>query len=174
MVVLVILAVLLLASAGVLAALPWAVVLKWRKSWQGPLGFQTCFSVKGLPFQMALGSRRWRCQWGSCHWSRAIAPKSDSIRQAVLYSRWLRPLVPAIRVARWHLDIEVGFGNPDLTGRYWGTIAALPAAIATHIRPSFEREGIRSRGNVMLRARPLLLLGYWLQWRWRRSPVRWN
>lgn len=149
-----------------LLQIPINCVVAWRKPWGGSLAIG--IRVEWLGAGVELKSRHCCWWWGKA--SNTIPHNllrqmfSDSKKLAILsphlplISRQVLSLYhhPSVvsRACGW---IQIGLGDPVVTGQWIGILASLPPPLARRIQLRFDQHGWRSRGWIRLRI-PLIPL----------------
>jgi hypothetical protein len=160
---------LLISMVGAFLLWPQRVILRYRKTWIGPLGWMGCWH---LPAGQMLWIDRlgWRWRWGSLQMQGRWPPR---VRGHCSPIDWLRywPYLLAIgnqiHLTSWQGEVEIGFTDPAVTGQCLGLIAALPPPLAHHIRLTFTRVGWHGQGSLLLQFRCWRMLGPGLTLGWR-------
>ncbi len=166
--------------------IPIDCVVAWRKPWGGSLAIG--IRVEWLGAGVELKSRHCRWWWGKV----SSTTSHNILRQLFSSSKKLvalgphLPLISRQVVSLFHHPsvvseaygwIQMGWGDPVVTGQWIGVLASLPPPLARRIQLRFDRQGWRSRGWLRLRIPPipLILRGIatgWGIWQTRRKETQ--
>ncbi len=156
---------LVLIALIALLQFPIDCVVAWRKPWGGSLAIG--IRVEWLGAGVELKSRHCRWWWGPF----SSTTPHNILRQVVSSSKLgaLGSHLPLLSRQAWMLYhhpsvaseacgwIQMGWGDPVVTGQWIGILASLPPPLARRIQLRFDQQGWRSRGWIRLRI-PLVLL----------------
>ncbi|MFQ3583460.1 MAG: hypothetical protein SNJ85_00800 [Cyanobacteriota bacterium] len=159
---------LLMSLVGTFLLWPQRLILRYRKTWLGPLGWRGCWH---LPMGQRLRVNRhgWHWRWGSLsrhgRWPTRMGGRcspSDWPR----YWPYLLDIGKQLSLKSWQGGVEIGFADPAVTGQCLGLIAALPPQWSQHIRLTFTRVGWQGQGSLFIQFRGWRMLGPGLKLGW--------